>query len=85
MMDFIWNASAKRDVSAAPLRSGKHYINRQFSGKVFVRHRLRTLHSDIPGTTRARTTRARAHSKWMSVTLTPLPLRTLLNFLRGLR
>ena len=80
MMDFIWNASAKRDVSAAPLRSGKHYINRQFSGKVFVRHRLGLLHGDIPGTTRAR-----AHSKWMSVTLTPLPLRTLLNFLRGLR
>ena len=43
MMDFIWNAGAKRDVSAAPLRYGKHYINRQFSGKVFVRHRLRTL------------------------------------------
>ena len=43
MMDFIWNAGAKRDVSAAPLRYGKHYINRQFSGKVFVRHQLRTL------------------------------------------
>ena len=80
MMDFIWIAAQNETVNAAPLRSGKHFINRQFSGKVFVRHRLRTLHSDIPGTTRAR-----AHSKWMSVTLTPLPLRTLLNFLRGLR